>query len=97
MPAELDGIFSKIEIGESPKAGEVQKFTNYAISEIIRYNLKLNNREDLLEAFQLKIPNVVSVSRKTNDITGTQVKAEILSQLKAKCDTCDFEIFNFKF
>ncbi len=78
---------SSIVIGDTPKEGEIRNFSSYAISEIIRYNLKAE-----MINVRLKIPAVIKVSRKSANLTPDEVKSRITEWVQSTCAPCDVEV-----
>lgn len=87
VSAELQEKLNSIVIGDAPKEGEIRSFSSYAISEIIRYNL----RSDLPQ-IALKIPSEIKVSRKGASLTPDEVKSKISTWVQSTCSPCDVEI-----
>lgn len=84
---ELEAKLNTIVIGDAPKEGEIRRFSSYAISEIIRYNL----RNDLAQ-ISLKIPSEVKVSRKGTSLTPDEVKSKLVSWVESTCAPCEVRI-----
>jgi flagella basal body P-ring formation protein FlgA len=88
---ELQAKLDAIVIGDTPKEGEVRSFSSYAISEIIRYNL----RNDL-PLIALKIPSEVRVSRKGTKLTPAEVKTRMVSWVQSTCEPCEVQISSLR-
>lgn len=84
---ELKTKLDTIVIGDAPKEGEIRRFSSYAISEIIRYNL----RNDLPQ-IALKIPSEVKVSRKGTNLTPDEVKSKLVSWVESTCAPCEVQV-----
>jgi flagella basal body P-ring formation protein FlgA len=84
---ELQAKLDSVIIGDTPKEGEVRSFSSYAISEIIRYNLKSD-----LPMLSLKIPSEVRVSRKGTKLTPDEVKARMIAWIQPTCAPCEVQI-----
>lgn len=84
---ELQTKINSIVIGDTPKEGEVRSFSSYAISEIIRYNLR-NDIDDIT----LKIPSEVKVSRKATKLTPAEVEARLKTWVESTCEPCEVRI-----
>lgn len=84
---ELQAKINSIVIGDAPKEGEIRRFSSYAISEIIRYNLKND-----LPGISLKIPSEVKVSRKGTKLTPEEVKSRIVALVESSCAPCNVEV-----
>jgi flagella basal body P-ring formation protein FlgA len=87
VDAKIEKEMHKILIAETPKNGEMSKFSNYAISEILRYNLK-----DQVHEFNIRIPNEIKVLRKNNKITAQEVKTKLIAWMQPTCEPCQIEI-----
>ncbi len=87
LSPEIAAKINSIVIGDSPKEGEIRRFSSYAISEIIRYNL----RNDL-DRIAIKIPSEVKVSRKGTRLTPDEVQARIVAWVESTCTPCDVEV-----
>ncbi len=88
---ELQTKLNTIVIGNTPKEGEVRSFSSYAISEIIRYNLRSD-----LSLITLKIPAEIKVSRKGTSLTPTEVKSRMISWVQSTCAPCDVEVSSLR-
>jgi flagella basal body P-ring formation protein FlgA len=84
---ELQTKINSIVIGDTPKEGEVRSFSSYAISEIIRYNLRSE-----IENLIIKIPSEVKVSRKATKLTPKEVQAKIETWVESTCAPCEVRI-----
>lgn len=87
LSPELQAKLNAIVIGDAPKEGEIRRFSSYAISEIIRYNL----RSDLPQ-IALKIPSEIKVSRKGTDLTPDEVKSRMITWVQSTCAPCEVDI-----
>lgn len=84
---ELKKKLDSIVIGDTPKEGETRNFSSYAISEIIRYNLKT----DIVNV-RLKIPSVIKISRKSANLTPDEVKSRIIDWVQSTCAPCEVQV-----
>lgn len=84
---ELEAKINAIVIGDAPKEGEIRRFSSYAISEIIRYNLKND-----IDQIALKIPSEIKVSRKGTNLTPEEVRTRLTSWVQSTCAPCDVEV-----
>lgn len=91
LSPEIQAKVQSIVIGDSPKEGEIRSFSSYAISEIIRYNLR-----NELAQISLKIPSEIKVSRKGTSLTPVEVKAKMISWVQATCEPCAVEISSLR-
>lgn len=87
IPETLKSKIDAIVIGDSPKEGEVRNFSSYAISEIIRYNLKA----DMIHV-RLKIPSIIKISRRSANLTAEEVKSRMTEWIQQTCAPCDVEV-----
>ena len=87
LSPELQSRLNTIVIGDAPKEGEMRRFSSYAISEIIRYNL----RNDLPQ-IALKIPSEVKVSRKGTKLTSDEVISKLVSWVETTCAPCEVQV-----
>lgn len=88
---DLQAKLNTVVIGDTPKEGEVRSFSSYAISEIIRYNLKSD-----LATLALKIPSEVRVSRKGTKLTPMEVKARMVAWVESTCAPCEVQISSMR-
>lgn len=88
---ELQAKINSIVIGDTPKEGEVRSFSSYAISEIIRYNLR-NEIENII----IKIPSEVKVSRKATKLTATAVQAKLKTWVESTCEPCEVQVSSLR-
>lgn len=92
MSQENRNDFQKIKLGSSPEFGETRRFTNYALSEVIRHEA---GARELFRRYSFSIPSEVSVVRKIKFQT-EEVEREIRSWALRDCSDCEVRILNFK-
>ncbi len=78
-----------IEITEAPKPGKKKHFSNIGFAQILRQ--KLASIEGASKVV-LKIPSEVFISRKSSKLEASEVEADLLSELKLQCTSCEYEI-----
>lgn len=94
IPAELKPQFDKIRLGDAPQAGETRRFTNYAVSEIIRHQLRGQDQE-LLRKYSFSIPNEINVIRKSKfDIK--DLEKAITQWFQKSCEDCEIQISSLR-
>jgi flagella basal body P-ring formation protein FlgA len=85
--APIQNKMKKIVVAETPKNGEVSKLSSFAISEILRFNLK-----DQVHDLNIRIPNKIEVYRKNNKITADEIKAKLIAWVQPTCQPCTIDI-----
>ncbi len=77
-----------IRLGDAPLAGEARRFTNYALSEIIRHHIK---NSDLFSKYSFAIPSEVEVIRKAH-FQISDAEKEIKALVQKSCAECEIQI-----
>ncbi len=86
QPSLLNEL-QKILIAQTPRNGEMSKFSNFAISEILRYHFK-----NQANRFNIFIPSEIKVLRKNNKITSKEITEKIVEWVKPTCEPCQIEV-----
>lgn len=82
----------KIRLGDAPKLGESRKFTNYAISEVLRSHALTKN---ILQKHSFTIPSEVLVLRKAG-FRIEDVQIQIHDWVQKSCEGCEVQISKLK-
>lgn len=88
LSGEAQKYLKEIRLGDSPLAGESRRFTNYAISEIIRHHVKSNS---LFRESAFAIPSEVIVIRKAQ-FQISDIESEIKKWILSVCEDCEIQI-----
>jgi len=87
LPQGLAKDLSGIVVGDTPKNGETNRLSSFAISEILRFNLK-----DQLSNLNIRIPSEIRVQRKHNRITAEEIKSKLTNWILPTCEPCTIQI-----
>jgi len=87
---ELQSL-KKVALGNAPAFGEKRKYTNQALAEILRANLK-KIQDKGSRSIKLIIPDEVMVEGSGFILDKKALSQSLVENLKRVCDTCDYKI-----
>lgn len=85
--------FRAIKLSDAPLAGESRVFTESVIAESIQPDIEAVEKQTG-EHFDIKIPSRVTVTKHKPSMGTAELKAQLITQFKAICSECEFEISN---
>ncbi len=83
--------FRTIKLSDAPAAGESRVFTESVIADSIKPDIE-DVEKQTGEHFDIKIPSRVTVSKKKPSMSAADLKQQLLTEFKAICADCEFEI-----